>query len=59
MSQSINEKNAASVEINNEPAKADQPQRARLTVEVPTEITAGVAKRGGPSCFCSRTYCCS
>lgn len=40
-------------------ARADEKApRARLTVEVPTEITAGQQKNC-VSCFCSRTYCCN
>src|SRR6476646_191479 len=38
-------------------AEEPKPERARLTVEVPTEITAGLAKNC-VSCYCSRAYCC-
>ena len=36
----------------------ETPARPRLTVEVPTQITAGLPK-DCVHCFCSKTYCCS
>lgn len=37
--------------------QGDRAARPRLTVEVPTEITAGKPKEC-VHCFCSKTYCC-
>lgn len=37
--------------------QGDRAARPRLTVEVPTEITAGQPK-DCVHCFCSKTYCC-
>lgn len=37
---------------------SETPARPRLTVEVPTQITAGLPKNC-VHCFCSKTYCCS
>lgn len=57
MNQSMNEKNGTQAESKNEQEQAKTP-RARLTVEVPTELNAG-QKGNCVSCYCSRTYCCS
>ena len=52
----MNEKKTTTeIETKNEEPKAERP---RLTVEVPTEITAGLAKKNCVSCYCSRAYCC-
>lgn len=51
-----NEKTTAREESD---ASAPKATRARLTVEVPTEITAGMQPEGGTHCYCSRTYCCN
>lgn len=53
MTEPMNEKTTTT----REESEAKAP-RARLTVEVPTEITAGMQPEGGTHCFCSRTYCC-
>jgi hypothetical protein len=47
----------------NESIETQKPERARLTVEVPTQITAGLAPKqpvkDSVSCYCSKSYCCS
>jgi hypothetical protein len=52
----MNEKKIENAEQKTEAeTKAERP---RLTVEVPTEISAGKPKNC-VSCYCSRAYCCS
>lgn len=51
--------NAVTVDVEIETSPSTEPApRPRLTVEVPTQITAGLPKDCF-HCFCSKTYCCS